>query len=138
MSGKASFLGVFFFGKSNKSYQIDSMTEKLKRNITGPISDVVKLCGRKLVLLEEKYVTAKDISKMIILNIRVWTLESENLVSGILLLQAATIAVTIPLSHSPISAKNLSHCQITSLFYHRRRGSFRCRHILYPCRVSSQ
>lgn len=46
------FLAGFFTGKSNRSYKIDSIVEKLKRKVTTPISDAVKLNGRKLVLLE--------------------------------------------------------------------------------------
>lgn len=46
------FLIGFFSGKSNRSYAVDSLTEKLKRSITNPISDAVQISGRKLVLLE--------------------------------------------------------------------------------------
>lgn len=46
------FLVGFFTGKSNRSYQIDSVAEKLKRKVTRSISDAVQLSGRKLVLLE--------------------------------------------------------------------------------------
>ena len=46
------FLVGFYIGKSNRSYQVDSIAEKLKRSVTSPVSDMVKLNGRRLVLLE--------------------------------------------------------------------------------------
>ena len=46
------FLSGFYFGKSNRSYQVDVMSEKIKRSFTGKVADAVNLSGRKLVLLE--------------------------------------------------------------------------------------
>lgn len=42
----------FYIGKSNRSYIIDSVAERVKRAITSPVSDAVNLSGRRLVLLE--------------------------------------------------------------------------------------
>ncbi len=46
------FLAGFFTGKSNRSYQIDALSEKIKRSVTGTISDAMHIDGRKLVLME--------------------------------------------------------------------------------------
>jgi len=46
------FLIGFYSGKSNRSYTVDSMAEKLKHNLMNPISDAAQISGRKLVLLE--------------------------------------------------------------------------------------
>jgi len=53
------FLIGFFSGKSNRLYAVDSLTEKLKRSLTNPISDVVQMSGRKLVLLENPEIIAR-------------------------------------------------------------------------------
>ena len=42
----------YYIGKTNRSYKIDTFGEKLKRQLTSPLSDAVRLSGRKLVLLE--------------------------------------------------------------------------------------
>lgn len=42
----------FYTGKSNRSIQVDSIAEKLKRQVTTPLSDIANLSGRRLVLLE--------------------------------------------------------------------------------------